>query len=51
MKVFLLVVFTAALFFCVGWLTGADDVLFDCREVGATQFFGKTFMCEEGATP
>ena len=51
MKDILLAVFTAALFFCAGWVAGADDVLFDCREVGATQFLGKTFMCEEGATP
>ena len=47
MKNLLMVVFTAALFFCAGWITGADDVLFDCREVGATQFMRETFMCSE----
>ena len=48
MKNILSVVAIAALFYCVGWVNGAETVLFDCREVGATQAFGKTFICEDG---
>lgn len=47
MKDILSVSMIAALFFCIGWLFGADHVLFECIEVGATQFIGKTFMCDE----
>lgn len=47
MKNILSVAAVGALFFCIGWLFGADRVLFECRTVGATQFLGQTFMCDE----
>lgn len=47
MKNILAAAFLVAIFYCIGWVTGADSVLFDCREVGATQFLGNTFMCDE----